>query len=164
MDSYDKNILRYLQENARISNVDLSQLVHLSPPQTLRRLRALEKRGLIQRYQTQINHAAVGLPIIAFIGLTLDRSHPKIALEVEASIREFSEIIECQNVSGDYEYLLKVVSPDLKTLASFLTGRLAQIPGVAAVKTMLRLQEVKPPSALPLEQIKEDNHVDQEDF
>jgi Lrp/AsnC family leucine-responsive transcriptional regulator len=150
MDSYDKNILICLQEDARISNVDLAQRIHLSPPQTLRRVRALEEQGFIQRYCAQLSRGAVGLGVLAFVEVSIDREHKKKSKEIEETIKQLSEVIECHTVTGDFDYLLKVVSIDLKSISIFLTETLSQVHGIAEVKSRICLEEVKPLSALPI--------------
>jgi len=150
MDKIDVKILDLLQHDGRMSNVDLAESVHLSPPQCLRRVRALEEQGVIRRYAALVAPAAVGLDVTAFVALSLDRAQFKQVRAVESVIRDFPEIIECHTISGDFDYLLKVVAHDLKSLSHFLTDRLMQVPGVAGLRSMICLEEVKPQSALPI--------------
>lgn len=150
MDQYDLNILRYLQEDGRISNLNLAEKIHLSPPQTLRRVRALEEQKIIRAYTTQVAPQALGLNVMAYVALSLDREKYRNVREVEQTIKLFPDIVECHTVSGDFDYLLKVVAPDLKSLSQFLTDRLMQVPGVAAVRSMICLEEVKPSTSLPI--------------
>ena len=150
MDQYDLNILRYLQDDGRISNLNLAEKIHLSPPQTLRRVRALEEQKIIRAYTTQVAPQALGLNVMAFVALSLDREKYRNVREVEQTIKLFPDIVECHTVSGDFDYLLKVVAPDLKSLSQFLTDRLMQVPGVAAVRSMICLEEVKPMTSLPI--------------
>lgn len=152
MDKLDIKILDLLQNDGRMSNVDISENIHLSPPQCLRRVRVLEEQGVIRRYAALVVPATVGLDVTAFVALSLDRAQFKQVREVESVIRAFPEIIECYTVSGDFDYLLKIASRDLKSLSHFLTDRLMQVPGVAGLRSMICLEEVKPLSALPLTQ------------
>lgn len=149
MDAYDRNILRWLQEDGRMTNVELAERIHLSPPQTLRRMRALETAGVIRRYTALVSPAAVGLEVTAFVSLSLDREQFRNVREVERNVMAFPEIIECHTISGDFDYLLKVVAADLKSLSQFLTDRLMQVPGVSGVRSMVCLEEIKPQSGLP---------------
>jgi Lrp/AsnC family leucine-responsive transcriptional regulator len=151
MDKIDKKILELLQEDGRTSNVELGENIHLSAPQCLRRVRALEEQGVIRRYAALVAPSAVGLGVVAFVALSLDRDQFKQVREVEKVIKAFPEIIECFTISGDFDYMLKVVSHDLKSLSHFLTDRLMQVPGVAGVRSMICLEEVKPLSSLPIE-------------
>lgn len=150
MDNYDKNILRYLQQDGRISNLQLAEQIHLSPPQTLRRVRTLEEKKVIRGYVAQVSAEAVGLGVIAFVSLSLDREQFRNVREVERNLMAFSEIIECHTISGDFDYILKVVAPDLKSLSQFLTDSLMQVPGVASLRSMICMEEIKPVSSLPI--------------
>lgn len=150
LDRYDRILLKTLQENGRASNVELSEQASLSPPQCYRRVRRLETDGIIRGYAAQVAPAAIGLGVVAFVSLTLDREQFKQVRQVEQAIRQFPEILECYAISGDFDYLLKVVAVDLKSFSNFLTDRLMQVPGVSGVRSMVCLEEIKPPSALPL--------------
>lgn len=150
MDKLDIKILELLQKDGRMSNVDISENIHLSPPQCLRRVRVLEEQGIIRRYAALVVPSTVGLDVTAFVALSLDRAQFKQVRDVESVIRAFPEIIECYTISGDFDYLLKVASRDLKSLSHFLTDRLMQVPGVAGLRSMICLEEVKPLSALPI--------------
>jgi Lrp/AsnC family leucine-responsive transcriptional regulator len=150
LDRYDKILLGALQEHGRASNVELSEKANLSPPQCYRRVRRLETEGIIRGYVAQVAPSAVGLEVVAFVSLTLAREQFKQVRQVENAIRQFPEIIECYTISGDFDYLLKVVAPDLKSFSSFLTDRLMQVPGVSGVRSTVCLEEIKQASALPL--------------
>lgn len=150
MDNYDKNILRHLQTEGRMSNLQLAEHIHLSAPQTLRRVRQLEEQGVIRAYVAQVNPAAVGLGVMAFVNLSLDREQFRNVREVERNLMAFPDIIECHTISGDFDYLLKVVAPDLKSLSQFLTDSLMQVPGVANLRSMICMEEIKPVSGLPI--------------
>ncbi len=112
-------------------------------------MRALEERGVIRGYAARVAPESLGLGVTAFVSLNIDGGRFDRVREIEAHIRGFPQILEAHTVSGDYDYLLKVVAKDLKSLSQFLTDRLMQIPGVADVKSMICMEEVKPPSALP---------------
>jgi DNA-binding Lrp family transcriptional regulator len=149
LDTIDRKILDTLQAEGRASNVDLASTVHLSAPQCFRRVKALEERGVIRGYAARVAPESLGLGVTAFVSLNIDGGKFDRVREIEAHIRGFPQILEAHTVSGDYDYLLKVVAKDLKSLSQFLTDRLMQIPGVADVKSMICMEEVKPPSALP---------------
>ena len=119
MDKLDLKILDLLQTDGRMSNVDLSEKIHLSPPQCLRRVRVLEEQGVIRRYAALVAPAAIGLNVTAFVALSLDRAQFKQVRDVESVIKSFPEIIECHTISGDFDYLIKVVAHDLKSLSHF---------------------------------------------
>lgn len=150
LDRYDRILLRTLQSKGRASNVELSEQVNLSAPQCYRRVQRLETEGVIRGYAAQVEPAAIGLGVTAFVSLNIAREQFTQVRKLEKAIRAFPEILECYTISGDFDYLLKVVASDLKSLSGFLTDRLMQVPGVAGVKSMVCLEEIKPPSPLPL--------------
>ena len=150
MDNYDRNILKHLQDDGRMSNLQLAERIHLSPPQTLRRVRALEEKNIIRGYVAQVSAEAIGLGVMAFVSLSLDREQFRNVREVERNLMAFPEIIECHTISGDFDYILKVVASDLKALSQFLTDTLMQVPGVASLRSMICMEEIKPVSSLPI--------------
>ena len=105
---------------------------------------------MIRGYTAQVRPEALGLGVAAYVSLNIAGEQFGRVREIEASIRAFPQILECHTVSGDYDYLLKVVARDLKSLSQFLTDRLMQIPGVDDVRSMICLEEIKPPSPLPV--------------
>ncbi len=139
-DRYDRILLETLQNHGRASNVELSERVNLSPPQCYRRVQRLEQEGVIRGYTAQVDAAALGLGVTAFVNLNIAREQFKQVRELEKAIRQFPEILECYTISGDFDYLLKVVAVDC----------LMQVPGVAGVRSMVCLEEIKPASPLPL--------------
>jgi Lrp/AsnC family transcriptional regulator, leucine-responsive regulatory protein len=151
IDRYDRVLLRVLQENGRASNVELSDQANLSAPQCYRRVRQLESDGVIRGYAAQVAPSAIGLGVIAFVSLTIDREQFKHVRTLEKAIRQFPEILECYTISGDFDYLLKVAATDLKSFSNFLTDRLMQVPGVSGVRSMVCLEEIKPASPLPVD-------------
>jgi Lrp/AsnC family leucine-responsive transcriptional regulator len=154
IDRYDRILLQTLQENGRASNVELSDKASLSAPQCFRRVRNLETEGIIRGYAAQIDPSKVGFGVVAFVNLNIDREQFKQVRELEQAIRKFPEILECYTISGDFDYLLKVVATDLKSLSNFLTDRLMQVRGVSGVRSMVCLEEIKQASPLPIDQEK----------
>jgi len=151
LDSLDRKILDALQADGRATNVELSSRVHLSAPQCFRRVRSLEERGVIRGYRAEVQPEALGLGVTAYVSLNIDGGQFGRVRDIEASIRDFPQILECHTVSGDYDYLLKVVARDLKSLSQFLTDRLMQVPGVDDVRSMICMEEVKARSPLPVD-------------
>ncbi len=148
LDAIDRKILEALQADGRTTNVELSTRVHLSAPQCFRRVRALEARGVIRGYRADVDPKTVGLGVMAYVNLNILGEQVR---EIECTLRGFPQILECHTVSGDSDYLLKVVAADLKRLGQFLTDELMQVPGVADVRSMICMEEIKPPSPLPVE-------------
>ena len=153
LDSLVRKILDALQADGRASNVELSARVHLSAPQCFRRVRSLDERGVIRSYRAEVQPQALGLGVMAYVSLNIDGGQFGRVREIEASIRDFPQILECHTVSGDYDYLLKVVARDLKSLSQFLTDRLMQVPGVDDVRSMICMEEVKASAPLPVDMI-----------
>ena len=151
LDAIDRKILSELQADGRATNVELSARVHLSAPQSFRRVRSLEERGVIRSYRAEVQPEALGLGVMAYVSLNIDGGQFGRVREIEAGIRAFAQILECHTVSGDSDYLLKVVARDLKSLSQFLTDRLMQVPGVDDVRSMICMEEVKASSPLPVE-------------
>ena len=151
LDSIDRKILESVQADGRISNVDLAARIHLSAPQCFRRVRSLEERGVIRGYRADVAPEAIGYAVTAYVSVSIGGNDFGRVREVEGEIRAFPQILECYSVSGEDDYLLKVVARDLKSLSQFLTDRLMQIKGVADVRSMICLEEIKRTSPLPVE-------------
>jgi DNA-binding Lrp family transcriptional regulator len=150
LDKTNRHILTLLQENARLSVTDLADQVNLSPSPCSRRIKQLEEHGVIQHYVTLLDAPQVGLPISIFISVTLERQ-AEIGLQIfEDAIRQWPEVMECYLMTGDADYLLRVVVPDLETYQKFLLERLTQIPGVANIRSSFALKQVRYKTALPL--------------
>jgi Lrp/AsnC family leucine-responsive transcriptional regulator len=150
LDAIDCKILEVLQRDGRISNVDLAAEVHLSAPQCFRRVRSLEERGVVRGYRALVQPAALDLSVTAFVSVNIDGEAFDRVRDIEGLMRDFPEVLEIHTVSGDSDYMLKVVTRDLRSLSHFLTDRLMQVKGVADVRSMVCLEEVKPPSVLPV--------------
>lgn len=150
LDAIDARILGELQERARLSNVDLAARVGLSPSPCLARVRALEQAGVIDRYVTIVNPASVGLRMSVFISVSLEKQVEASLDRFEAAVQGFSEVMECYLMSGDSDYLLRVVVRDIQALHEFITERLSKTPGVANIRSSFALKQVKYKTALPL--------------
>lgn len=149
LDRLDRRLLEELQRDGRASNVELAEKIHLSAPQCLRRVRRLEEAGVIRRYAALVDAEAIGLSVTAFVAITIEREQGKRAREIERDINSMPEIIECYTISGEYDYLLKVVARDLKALSEFLTDQLMQLPGVASTRSSICMEIIKPLAPMP---------------
>jgi DNA-binding Lrp family transcriptional regulator len=150
IDATDLRILEELQLNARITNTDLASRVHLSPSPCLTRVRALEESGLISRYVTLLDPYELGLSVSVFIQITLERQVER-ALEVfEDAVQDSPEVMECYLMTGDADYLIRVVVADVQALERFIVNQLSKIPGVANIRSSFALKQVKYKTALPL--------------
>ena len=150
LDTLDRRILALLQRQGRISNLELAQAVGLSPAQCNRRHRRLEERGLVRGYEARLDAARLGLGVTAFVHVTMERGHMKQLDAFRAEIARSTQVLECHAVTGDSDYVLKVVAADLRALSDFLLRTLALWPGVSAVRSSVSLEELKCTGALPL--------------
>lgn len=150
LDRIDRCILDHLQGHARASNLELAEAASLSAAQCHRRHRRLEQMGFVSRYEARLNAARLGLQVVAFIHVSMERSHIRELQKFKDLIGSLSEVQECYSVTGDFDYMLKVVARDLPALSRFLMDTLMRLPGVAAVRSSVCMDEIKCTSALPL--------------
>ena len=150
-DRTDRRLLRALQDDAKASLATLAERVHLSQAQVHRRVRRLEEAGLIRGYAALVDRERLGLGVVAFVGFSLAAEQNKRLREVERQINAYAEIVEVYAVSGEHDYLVKIVADDLKALSAFLSDQLMQIPGVMNVKSTICLEELKNTTALPID-------------
>jgi DNA-binding Lrp family transcriptional regulator len=150
LDEIDRRILRQLQEDARSSNVELAERVGLSPSPCLRRVRTLEGAGIIKRYAALVDQSAVGLPVSVFVSVSLERQVEEALATFETRVRERPEVMECYLMTGDSDYLLRVVTSDLSAYERFLMDHLTRMPGVASIRSSFALKQITYKTALPL--------------
>ena len=151
MDAMDLRLVSELQENARLTNVELAARVGLSPSPCLARVRALEASGLIARYVTLLDPAAVGLNVSVFIQVSLEKQVDASLNRFESAIIGMPEVMECYLMTGDSDYMLRVVVPDVPALQQFIVDRLTKVPGVSNIRSSFALKQVKFKTALPLD-------------
>lgn len=143
IDETDRRILRRLQAQGRMSLQDLAQSVGLSATPVARRVRALEDAGIITGYRAMIDEVALGFGISVFVSVRLDRQIDSALATFEATVRTLPEVVDCWLMTGNRDYLVRVVTTDLAEFEAFLLGRLTKIPGVAAIESALPLRRVK---------------------
>ncbi len=153
LDAIDRRILGVLQADARISNAALAEAVGLSPSPCLRRVRALERGGVIKGYAALVEPGAVGLAISVFVQVTLERQIERALETFERAVGGRPEVMECYLMTGDADYLLRVVVSDLTAYERFLKEHLTRVAGVASIKSSFALNQVKYATALPLERV-----------
>ena len=146
----DSRILAQLQENARLSNVDLSQKINLSQSPCLRRVKKLEDAGVIKGYFALIDQNAVGLPVSVFVSVSLEKQIESALELFEKTIKSRPEVMECYLMTGDADYLLRVVAKDLSAYERFVLDHLTRIKGVSSIKSSFALKQVTYKTALPL--------------
>jgi Lrp/AsnC family transcriptional regulator, leucine-responsive regulatory protein len=150
LDPIDLRLLAALQENGRASNLELAETIKLSPAQTLRRHRRLEELGVIRRYETRLDAESLGFGVVAFIQVTMERGHMRELVKFKELVAKLPQVQECYSVTGDIDYVLKVVARNLKALSEFLLDTLMRAPGVNSVQSIVCLDELKGTSAMPL--------------
>lgn len=150
LDRTDRRLLKSLQADAKASLAVLAERVHLSQAQVHRRIRRLEEAGVIAGYATRVERSRIGLDVMAFVQFSLSAEQNKHLQRIEAQIGQYEEVIEIYAVSGEHDYLVKLVAADLKSLSSFLSEQLMQIPGVINVKSTICLEEIKNTTQLPV--------------
>lgn len=154
LDKQDISILEVLQKDGRLSNRDLAKAVALSPSPSWRRLRALEDAGVISHYAAVVDREQVGLSIMGFAHVTLhDHSSEKVK-RFDRAIMRAPQVLECHATSGEHDYMLKVVAPDMASYQDFLSEYLLKIGVVRTVNTSFALKQQKSTTALPMDQIK----------
>ena len=150
IDKFDRKILKALQANGRLSNVELAEKVGLSESPCLRRVRAMEASGLIKGYNAVIDHDMLGLDIIAYIQVDLDQRSESNTKAFQAAVRKEPSIIECYALTGNFDYLLKVAVKDLDEFAELTMQRILRFPGVDNITSGFSLNVLKEYKGFPL--------------
>ena len=150
LDRYDKMILDALQKDGRISNVQLANLVSLSESACLRRVRALEMSGMIDRYAALVSQAKVGLSGNVFVHIGLQREEESELAAFEDAVRNIPEVMECYLMTGEFDYLLRVVVSDMADFERLHRDALTRLPGVARVNSSVTIRTVQKKTELPL--------------
>ena len=150
LDEFDRRILDALQTDGRMTNSDLAEKIGLSPSPCLRRVRQLEAKGMISGYVALVDPQAIGLTVSAFVRVRLDQQDDRHLRAFETAIADFPEVMECYLMTGDADYLLRIVVPDVAAYEGFLKNHLTRIQGVSSIKSSFALNRVKYETALPL--------------
>ncbi|MDG1340685.1 MAG: Lrp/AsnC family transcriptional regulator [Paracoccaceae bacterium] len=143
MDTIDLKILKALQQDARLTHQDLSDLVGLSPTPCARRIRKLEQDGMITGYTAQIDEEKAGFGFSVFVSVQLDQQVDDRLQDFEAEVRRFPEIVDCWLMTGRFDYLVRVAVHDLNEFERFLTGRLNKVAGIASLESAIPIRRVK---------------------
>ena len=151
LDRYDKQILEALQGNGRISNQELADSISLSPSPCLRRVAKLEEAGIIDGYVALLNARKLGLTLVAFISISMDKHTPDRFDQFERTIESYPEVLECHLITGQSaDYLLKVIVKDMDGYQQFLLQKLTRIDGVSGVHSSFVLKSPVDKTALPV--------------
>lgn len=152
LDRTDKRILKELQANGRISNQELADRVGLSPSPCLRRVKQLEEEGIIEGYVGMVNASKLGLKMMALIQIRMDRHTPERFDEIEKTLRDYPQVLECILITGQTaDYQVKVIVKDMEEYQDFLLNKITPLPGVSDVHSSFVLRQVIYKTALPIE-------------
>jgi Lrp/AsnC family leucine-responsive transcriptional regulator len=150
LDAIDCRIIAELQADARLSNVALAEKVGLSPSPCLRRVKRLEHDGYIEGYRAALRRDRIGLGFSVFLGVKIEGHANECALKFEEAVSAMPEVVACHLVSGEADYFLEVVVPDLEHYQRFLVGKLLNLPIVREVRSNIAIQTLKAGAPLPL--------------
>jgi len=149
MDSKDRQILKELQADGRLTNQELSERVNLSPSPCLRRLRLMEEQGVITGYTALVDQKAWGLPVTVFIRIKLERHSDEAVQAFERAIIDMPQVMDCWLMTGRSDYLLRVIAADLDDYEKFVRRELQRVPGIASIDTSFAYGSVKHAQVLP---------------
>lgn len=150
LDAIDRKILRALQANGKISIGDLAERVGLSPSPCARRVRLLETAGIIKGYAAIVDQKKVGLPISAFASIKLERQREEDLDRFEEAVSRWPEVLDCYLMTGQRDYLMRIVAADLEAYERFIKDRLTRLENIASIETSFALGQVKRSEVLPL--------------
>ncbi|MDP7592339.1 MAG: leucine-responsive transcriptional regulator Lrp [Litorilituus sp.] len=150
IDRIDKNILVELQKNGRLSNVELSKRIGLSPTPCLERVKRLEKEGYILGYQANLNPAKLDVALLVLVEITLTKTSPDVFDDFASAVHELDVIQECHLVSGDFDFLLKTRVKDMLAYRQLLGDTLLRLPAVSESRTYVVMDEIKSTNMLPI--------------
>jgi len=148
-DKIDLQILKLLQENSKITNLELSKQIGLSPAPTLERVKKLEQNGTIESYHAKVDASAIGLNVRTFVLVTLAWQKENALERFVEKIKSIKEVTECYIITGDADFLLKVVCKDLASYEQLLFKKLSQIEEIERLKTLMTMSKVKKEKVLP---------------
>ena len=150
LDKTNLRILSQLQQDASLSNVELAAKVSLSPSPTLARVKQMEGEGVIARYVALVDPHALGLKVNVFVRVSLEKQEAGALERFEQAVSHFDEVMEVYLMTGDEDYLLRIVVPDIQALERFILEHLTRIPGIKNIKSSFALKQVKYKTALPI--------------
>ncbi|MFN2190165.1 MAG: Lrp/AsnC family transcriptional regulator [Candidatus Promineifilaceae bacterium] len=151
LDHKDKVLLRLLQDDARLTSTELAKRVDLSTSGLQKRVRKLEDMEVIESYRTMLNREALGYDMLCFVQVTLQRHEPEAVRGFRELVQDMPEVMECFHLTGEYDYLLKIVVRNRKHLEKFLVETLTPVKGMDKIRTSLVLNEIKATTSLPIE-------------
>lgn len=150
LDKIDIAMLARLQQDGRLPNAKLAEAFALSEASCWRRQKRLEDAGVIEGYQARLNRRKLGIGVMAFVQIVCTQHGEDITLNLERQIRACPNVVECHNITGEADFLLKVVAKDLDDYSRFVERVLRQLPGVLSIRSSISLREVKATTGLPV--------------
>ncbi|MGM8212507.1 Lrp/AsnC family transcriptional regulator [Virgibacillus sp. W0430] len=150
LDEVDRRLLEILQTEGDLSNVEIARKINLSPPATHARVKRLEKAGFIKDYTALLNRERLGYGLLCFIFVKKSAHQTKELEPFESAVRKFPEIIECHHITGEHDYLLKVVIKNTEDLKNFIRHKISSFPHISSIQTCLSYEEVKATTVLPI--------------
>ena len=153
VDRYDLQLLEELQRDGHATNSTLGEKVHLSTSQVSRRVQRLQEAKVIDHYAAILDPAAVGLHVVAFTQVSLDRQGAKSGEQFEREVARLPQVLECFSLAGEADYILRIVTPDLASFSEFMNKHLLRLSGVINVKSNITLHKVKQTHILPLDHV-----------
>jgi len=155
LDELDRTLLCLLQENARLSNAELARRVDLSATGLQKRLRRLEELGVVERYVALLNREALGFDMLCYVQVTLQRHEPDAVDNFRREVQTMPEVLECHHLTGEFDYLLKIVVRNRNHLEQFILNTLTPVRGMDKIRTSLVLSELKSAAEIPVCQAQE---------
>ena len=150
LDKKDKQILKILQTDGRITNAQLAQDVGLSPAPTLERVKKLEKAGIIESYHAHLNHAAIGLGVSTFVKVTLKGHNKETITRFTKEIQKVDEVVECHHTTGTADFMLKVVARDIPAYQELMLESITEIMEINEIESMVILSTLKDTKSVPI--------------
>ncbi len=153
LDDIDRELLTALQRDARQTNAELARRVDLSTAGLHKRLRRLEEGGVITGYVAQVDREVVGYDMLCFVQVTLQRHEPDAVNNFRREVQSMAEVLECHHLTGEFDYLLKVIVCNRKHLEHFILNTLTPVRGMDKIRTSLVLSEIKATAAIPMDEL-----------
>lgn len=149
-DRIDQRILRELQQDARLSTAQLAERIALTPSPIWRRIKALETEGVIRGYHADINPKKIGYGVTAYVSILLESRSTDLGVAFEQAVLNTPEILSCDNISGHFDFILKVIAKDLDSFGDFARDKIRNLPGVKEMNSSFSLKQVKHTTELPI--------------
>ena len=150
LDELDITILKLLQENAQLTSKELSTHLNLSLSPIYERIRRLEREGFIKQYVTLLDKSKLGFSLIAFCHVSLKEHAKPFLTKFESDVLQFSEVVECYHVTGNFDYMLKVLIKDMKEYQHFIVNKLATLENIGNAQSQFVMSEIKESTSIPL--------------